>query len=912
MKAVSRSKSKHIIGKEKDIKSGLNVPHNSRDRDEKLSSKEPLPALLKLRGSVHTLRMISRLTKSNKIKRGKNQGGTPEKSATPSQDATDENQSPTRNVLWNEEIEKLQIKEEDLKNIVDTSPPKEKERSPKTAKVIVKKMKPESELNKPKPKIVTVARPAPPDAPIKVPDYSGFAGPRYSQDGSVLPHSLLGSFSEFKKIALEKGDLLDVTVPGGELERESSVPTLKYEKKKRVHQPPSHANENKALHNWQMKMIERKKQQGYISKLLQKNPEDLAMNAADNYRKIQEERYILDRTIPLTDYGKGYRVGSEFWKQQERFGDDETGIHMTLTQNEKGYPQPVTHVGIPKSIRDEKGWHWAPTHTAPVHYPWHKAPYLEKRKKELGKYIKELDPHKPEFDALEIIGTNQPQMKRPESEVDFVHEDRMSLDDLDDQDIDGEKEPGDQTNQNVFGPSLNFAGQPARWIGDGYSYQGQVGIEGRVTFETYSGDRVTSYLYIVNDGTTAVYYDWKKASKEDYFDMKLPKDNPFDLVHQQVQRFYFNNSSGVILPGETMKFPFVFKSPNAGVFTEQWKFETRPVLCGGASLIVTLRGIALQEDKFQKEREQLERDLQQKQAEQIVRNILHNIINGIKIQDRPPSPVDAYITEEEIFSRNNPKLFYTHDAVQALKQLYAEINPEEKDDRIWDLSVEDLKDELMAMDDDDERKEDFLHQMNTHVSKMSYSQSNPIKKDLYKAGYELLLETVDNIVSESMAIRQVMGLPERESLDQIEDITEGYSRETSSVHLDSDSSKSKGNKTPSLDKKVSPAKDSKPAKGKDAGKADPKGKTTPAPPAKKGPSRGSATPGAAQPESQNRTQTPTSAPQSPIPDSDPVLYRKYKEKLQAKAYYIVGDMFDKMENVFECILDSEDRPPLKL
>jgi hypothetical protein len=29
------------------------------------------------------------------------------------------------------------------------------------------------------------------------------------------------------------------------------------------------------------------------------------MNAADNYRKIQEERYILERTIPLTDYGKG-------------------------------------------------------------------------------------------------------------------------------------------------------------------------------------------------------------------------------------------------------------------------------------------------------------------------------------------------------------------------------------------------------------------------------------------------------------------------------------------------------------------------------------------------------------------------------------------------------------------------------
>ena len=64
--------------------------------------------------------------------------------------------------------------------------------------------------------------------------------------------------------------------------------------------------------------------------------------------------------------------------------------------------------------------------------------------------------------------------------------------------------------------------------------------------------------------------------------------------------------TGVVLPGETMKFPFVFKSPNAGVFTEQWKFETRPRLCGGAALIVTLRGIALQEDKFKTEREELE------------------------------------------------------------------------------------------------------------------------------------------------------------------------------------------------------------------------------------------------------------------------------------------------------------------
>lgn len=43
----------------------------------------------------------------------------------------------------------------------------------------------------------------------------------------------------------------------------------------------------------------------FFIELLQKNPEDLAMNAADNYRKIEEERYIIDRAIPAKDYGKG-------------------------------------------------------------------------------------------------------------------------------------------------------------------------------------------------------------------------------------------------------------------------------------------------------------------------------------------------------------------------------------------------------------------------------------------------------------------------------------------------------------------------------------------------------------------------------------------------------------------------------
>jgi hypothetical protein len=33
---------------------------------------------------------------------------------------------------------------------------------------------------------------------------------------------------------------------------------------------------------------------------------------------------------------------------------------------------------------------------------------------------------------------------------------------------------------------------------------------------------------------------------------------------------------------------------------------TKPVVCGGAALVVTLRGVALQEDKFKKQRTEIE------------------------------------------------------------------------------------------------------------------------------------------------------------------------------------------------------------------------------------------------------------------------------------------------------------------
>ena len=73
-------------------------------------------------------------------------------------------------------------------------------------------MKPASEWDRPVPRLVTVARPAPPDAPLKEVDYTGAAGPRFDVDGGMIEHSILGSIEDYKKEAQRCGELPNVSV----------------------------------------------------------------------------------------------------------------------------------------------------------------------------------------------------------------------------------------------------------------------------------------------------------------------------------------------------------------------------------------------------------------------------------------------------------------------------------------------------------------------------------------------------------------------------------------------------------------------------------------------------------------------------------------------------------------------------
>ncbi|KAF1517592.1 MYCBP-associated protein, partial [Eudyptes sclateri] len=516
-------------------------------------------------------------------------------------------------------------------------------------KYLVRKYRPKETKKK---SCFLVAYPAFPEAPREP---LSFSGPGlFDGCGEILPHHILGSLQEFKMEALARGNTQivdfiavshqDVTAAALKEERGG-------EKKKKVHQTP--LAEHKALQNWHRNMAIRKKQEKHLGEILQRPENELLMSISEDYRQIQEERDLIDRSLPALLPGKGYRRGSEFWSQPERIGDELTGLTMTLTQRERGYPEPVTHVGKPHAVRMETGL--KPPKKIPFHLTWDKSLFLKHRLQELKSVLEELDFYKPDLDGLEVIGKGQPftSVSTEPFPRSTTSEESESLDSL--------RDYPDVVPEAVLGPSLDFCGQPARWISCTTPCRDEIGIAARLTFETLAGEKAESSLTVSSDGTAAIWYNW----------VRLPQQIPSrETKGQRMQCFYFDTRPGVILPGETRKFSFLFKSERAGIFSESWEFRTHPLLLGGALLQVTLWGIAVYEDKLADLREKLESDLAAQEGATIVEESLKELLVRIRTPERTPSPVGAYATEEELFRQKNPELHYQHRVVKQLHELW--------------------------------------------------------------------------------------------------------------------------------------------------------------------------------------------------------------------------------------------------
>ncbi|KAG1955827.1 MYCBP-associated protein [Pimephales promelas] len=620
------------------------------------------------------------------------------------------------------DIQSLAITTQDLERLRVPKPPTDSQKPKPMIRVYVRKTRPPDEVGR---KVqVTVARPLPQDDQTPPPsfEYAGPGGPRFDAQGMVLPHSILGSLEDFRTEMQLRGEAeLVERIP---VAQELLLLVVATESDSDDVAETGRSHQSHALQHWHHHMTERRRQQDFISRLLQKPAASLLMTRSGRFRRMQEHRKLIHR-------GHDRRVGREFWSLPQRYGDEMSGITATLTQSERGNPPDVTRIRHTLATRLESGNVVCDT----LNSGWDQSLYLQQRLHQLKDTRGDFSP---EVEGLEVIGSaaRSPPPDEREEEEDEEEEQKENQDPLalfDDviSDVD-------------LRPALRVSGDLALWTRITSSQQGQKGISARLMFETVTGQSVSADLELKNEGSTVIYYSWERLTH----------------THTRTQHFYFNSTTAVILPGSTKRISFIFKSVCAGIMTEVWRLNTHPVLMGGASVLVTLRGVALDQDKNAQQRAALQQELERKACVSLCQRILMDLIRGVRSPERPISPDDLYITEEQLFLTHNPGVQYQRGPVKALRGLWAQVSGSAHTP-VWDLSLHALRQAVLSVPEThSEIRETCLSQFNSLMLELQRPHTHTPAVTSHIISLQLWRELLDGLVTESVRLRHKLGLPE--------------------------------------------------------------------------------------------------------------------------------------------------------
>jgi hypothetical protein len=746
---------------------------------------------------------------------GSSRSGTPTNSQSSVAGNSDKQQSNEPTIddpLINDEINSLLVTEEQLRK---SHPIKEDLFKKELTSVFVKEAPSNLTQKKSSMRNVTVLHPLPQGfKPSKTKILGSFkAGPRYDSDNVFVSHSIIGTIDEYASSrAIDKQTTPSISAP-------STVPpiilpeTPKSHDKKQLTAP---LRETNALQNWEKKIEERKQLQKKIADRIRRDVNALTMDQGDSYHRIQEERSFIDQRMPVIDRGKGFFVGSEFWRLPSILGDEETGIRTTLTKTEKGEaPNANNDIIIkPDAAIAEKDFYSI----------WSKSHYLNKRKDQLLSVTKPKPHYPANGSSLLIVGNNAacpPQSPALSPKADSLDSLGDNIPSDDGSSIDNDYEEASRSTSlfeghpdicDHSGPALKINDREFHWEDqqDAIAHINTSTDDAtiRVVFQAKMQELTQNKITLENCGTTVINFTWTHVKRP----------NPLGTsLAGKIQRFYFDTRGGIILPGERLPLVFMFKSPNVGIYSEMWQLVTRPILCSGRPIYVTLKGVAFQDDLHEQKRKEIQDKLDIAIINDAAKWMVDRIVDHIDVHI-PPSPVEPLTLtnpEQQVFESLNPGIFYHYNTVQQLKAIYVEalappspdgdkskkqedktkkdktagkekkdstgkkplakedtvddnLTPQELNIPPWDLSLATLQKIILEIPDNDDR-EDKLSKLNAAISSLNLPPTPISVSTNYIKTYFILCEAVDQIVNTSDRLRHVMGLPLKEMDIQDED-----------------------------------------------------------------------------------------------------------------------------------------------
>ncbi|CAH8439422.1 unnamed protein product [Schistosoma bovis] len=553
-------------------------------------------------------------------------------------------------------------------------------------------------------------------------------GPRFSPEGTLLKHSILGDPVIFYQIALTRGDISwnmvpreiqlqlqttmaemqnlnlpvalscipEQTSPGSHPSNDSHLTinhsTVSYypsneQSSKKLFNPETnnlHLNGDTAsLENWKLKIGQQKLMQQKLSNLMKRKPNDLIMNSGENFYTIQLTREKIDRLIPLVNDGKGRRYMSEFWNQPEYIRNAESSdLCTTMTMKEKGIYKPLEFIKCPKVIEIEKGIISPECNNNDASKECiteikYQNTYLMDRTQELSDLLNQMVPHEPIMDELAITGQKVLKNQADES-PDVQNSSKKPNENIIpevSQILETEKSINPQLNSKinesyVNEPSLYLNGYHLNWHSISSSQSPRLGIDIHLNFENESPILQTDYIELFNNGNVLISYEWTR----------IPRKNHFELDTKDNNVFYFDSKPGIIQPGDIVHLPITLKAHHEGIYKEVWRFDTTPVFQGMLPIRVHFHAISVWPE-YHQFCSFLAKDifirLEQEANYRMVYRMLQNLIMNIQPEERPPSPIPEPNTEEAIFTLTNPTFHYKHHVIQKLKQFYKEMRERE-------------------------------------------------------------------------------------------------------------------------------------------------------------------------------------------------------------------------------------------
>ncbi|EKX34919.1 hypothetical protein GUITHDRAFT_166109, partial [Guillardia theta CCMP2712] len=453
-----------------------------------------------------------------------------------------------------------------------------------------------------------------------------------------------------------------------------------------------------------------------MAKRLNKDPDDLVINRAEEFRMLLEEKDILGKVVPIEK-----RHGANLWQMSLRdawtryltVGSIFSGLEMPFVDKPDLRPEMITYIRQPFK---ESNVVLNKTRKSRAEVP-DEVSYVEEYKKQYSKSLGVLQPHEPELANIYIQGVglereyNQKlqetiRLKEEEEEKQRKEEERqarrasrmptyLSRSSLNGTDAASLSARSYATTVQPTEASKTGI-EPEKWEPDVEAPAMHFGSS-RLLCHTVKEQVAEVRLGCMNVGNTAVYYKWTR------------KQLGVDSAKDGVQRVFQQDMSGSILPGANKEFVFTFKSDKPGIFAEEWRFEGRPLM-EATEHVVVIKGVALEEDLGKTKRAELEMRIGASLKEHAVSDFVDELVDHIGTpRSRSRVLVEDPDVDRQVFIAQNKEaqIYYSNTTLKLFRSLadstFELLNfPMEL--RKWDSSLESLKRLLYAIEDDYERE----------------------------------------------------------------------------------------------------------------------------------------------------------------------------------------------------------------